>query len=99
MVRFHVAREERRHAESNSPAAHFGETDGTATAIRFVGEIMLARADLVDGPREVAIPFHGVHGEIEMGVDDEHAGNPDWGKQIQNDRTDQTDPSNPSDQS
>ena len=40
--------------------------------IGLVGELLFARANFSAGPRESAVPFERVHGEIEVGVDDEH---------------------------
>src|SRR5205085_12165540 len=39
---------------------------------RLVAFVPLARADLVDRPREVPVPLEGVHREIEVRVNNEH---------------------------
>ena len=37
-----------------------------------VGLALLAAADLGERPRQVAVPLQGVHGQVEMAVDEEH---------------------------
>ena len=69
-----MARDLCRHAEPDAAPPHLGERHRPAPAIGLVGEMLLPRANLLDGPREIAVPFERVHGQVEMGVEDQHAG-------------------------
>ena len=59
-------------AEADAGAAHLREGNGGAAAIGFVAEVGFALAEVLEGPREVAVPLDGVHGEVEVGVEEEH---------------------------
>jgi hypothetical protein len=53
---------------------HFGKADGSVASVGFVLEFGFGGAEFGKGPREVAVPFHGVQCEVEMGVEEEHFG-------------------------
>ena len=65
----HVARDLRRDDHADASAAQLVERHRAAPAVGPVGHAGLALADLVDGPRQVAVPLDGVHGQVEMGVE------------------------------
>src|SRR5205814_10238272 len=64
-----------RDAQSDAAATHFRQRHRPTSAIRLVGHCLLARADLFDRPREVAVPFDRVHREVQVQIDDEHKKN------------------------
>jgi hypothetical protein len=68
----HVARDLRRHHDADPAAAELVERHRAAPAVGPVGHPALACPDLVDGPREVAIPFDGIHRQIEMRINHQH---------------------------
>jgi hypothetical protein len=72
MRRFGVAANLRRHHQPEVAPAKLRQADRAAAAILLVGLAVFALADFLDGPREVAVPFQSVHGEVEMGVEEEH---------------------------
>ena len=59
-----VAGNLRRHAQADAAAPHLGKGHRSVAAIGLVGESSLARANLVDGTSEIAIPLDRVHRQI-----------------------------------
>ena len=66
------SRDQRRDTKTNSAPAHFRQSNCSPAPIRFVGHPLFAQADFVDGARQIAVPLQRVHGEVEVGVKDEH---------------------------
>ena len=72
VVRRDVPGDQRRDAQPDAAAAHLRKRHRAAAAIRLVGPRPLARADLVDRPRQIAVPLERVHREVEVRVDNQH---------------------------
>ena len=72
MRRRRVPRDLGRDAQPDAAAPHLRKRHEAPAAVRKIGQVRLTLADLVDRPREVAIPFEGVHGEVEVRVDNQH---------------------------
>ena len=58
-------------AQADPATAHFGETYKAAAAIRLVRHVSLARPDLRERPGQIAIPLEGIHGQVEVRVENE----------------------------
>ena len=71
--RFDVTGDLRGDAKADLAPAHFGKTYRPAAAVGSVDEVFFAFADFLNGPPQVAVPFEGVHREIEMRVEDQHS--------------------------
>ena len=67
------ARQHRREAKRDAPAAHFRQADGILRA-SLLGQRLLPCAQGVCRQQEIAVPLYGVPREIEMGINDEHGG-------------------------
>ena len=72
VVRRDVPRDLGRDAQANASPAHLRKRHRAAPRSGLSVMRVLARADVVDGTREVPIPFERVHRQIEMGVQDQH---------------------------
>jgi hypothetical protein len=72
--RFDVTGDLRGDTKPNTTTPHFRETDDPSAAVRLVAQAGFALADFGERPGEVAVPFHGVHGQVEMGVKNLHIG-------------------------
>ena len=46
--------------------------DGPPAAVRLVGQPLLSLANFLDRPRQIAVPLERVHGEIKVGVENQH---------------------------
>src|SRR5262249_29781653 len=68
----HEASDLRSDAQTDFAAAHFGKRANAASAVFLIGLADLALADFFKWPREIAVPLHGVHGEVEMAINEEH---------------------------
>ena len=65
----HVAGDLRRHDDADAAAAQLVERHRAARAIGAIRHPPFAHPDFIDGPRQVAVPFDGVHGKVEVGVE------------------------------
>ena len=63
--------QQRADRDADSPFAKFGPGDG-AVAGDDAGELPFEFSQLVNGEHEVAVPFDGIPGHIEVGIKDEH---------------------------
>jgi len=75
-VRFQTAGAARKQgceAQRDTPLAHLGESDRSLSAPG-TGDGAFLRAQGVDRAPQVAVPLHGVPGQIQMGVEDQHYG-------------------------
>ena len=60
------------HADAGTRTAHGVEADRATAAVGLVLLVGLVGTDGVEGPGEVTVPFDRVHGEVEVGVQEEH---------------------------
>src|SRR5690606_4094451 len=72
IVARYITRNLGRHNQSDIALTKFRKTNDTVSAIRFVGQALLAIPDLCYRPGKVAVPFHCIHAEIEMCIDSKH---------------------------
>ena len=63
-----VAGDLRRNAQADLAPPHLSKSADALAAIELVGLADLAAANLVQRPRQIAVPLQGVHGEIEMTI-------------------------------
>src|ERR1041384_6636431 len=61
----------RRNAQPNVAAAHFWKADRRIAAVHFVLHVLFPAANLFLRPTQIAVPFQGVHAEIEVHVKNE----------------------------
>src|SRR5947209_7751891 len=69
----HVPGDLRGDAQPDAAATHFLERHRSAAAIGFVRQTAFALANLVDRPREIAVPLERVHRQIQVRVEDQQA--------------------------
>ena len=66
------ARDLGRNTQPDPAMSHLDQANRAFGPIRFVRHSIFALANLVDGPRQIAVPFQGVHREIKVCVKNEH---------------------------
>ena len=51
------------------PFAHFWEAYSVVAAVDFILHGVFPPANFFDGPAQIAIPFEGIHAEVEMYIE------------------------------
>src|SRR5579859_6015944 len=60
------------HHEANVSLSQLVKIDDAISAVRLVGHFLFARPDDVDRLRQVAVPLHRIHAEVQVCIDDKH---------------------------
>src|ERR1019366_10762218 len=63
-----VARDLRGHAKTYLPAPHLRKRYGSLAPVWLVGQALFAAANLLQRLGEIAVPLHGIHGQVQMSV-------------------------------
>ena len=62
--------------DANPPTPHIRQRHGTLSAIRFIGLALFPVTNFSNRPCQIPVPLHGVHGEIQMCIQNPHDLNP-----------------------
>ena len=62
-----------RKAQGDVAVSHFGQRDGVLSTSVSEGRFRLLASECVDRERQIPVKLHGVHGEIEVCIDNQHA--------------------------